>query len=118
MYLDIGGIDLDCLARSVGCREAYFVEEPLHHCLQAAGTNVLDTGIGVGSDPCNCRDAVLAEIEGDALGGQKCTILLDEAGLGFSEDALQVFPVQRLQFDADRQAPLELGQQDITFSSL
>src|SRR5579864_1320317 len=46
-----------------------------------------------------------------ALGGEQRLVLLDEARLGLDQDAAEILAVERLQFDADRQSPLQLRQQ-------
>ena len=47
----------------------------------------------------------------DLLGPHQRHILLDQAGLGLGQDALEVLARQRLQLHADGQTPLELGQE-------
>jgi zinc protease len=45
------------------------------------------------------------------FGAEQRAILLDEAGLGFGQDADEILLGQRLQLHPDRQAALQLGQQ-------
>ena len=51
------------------------------------------------------------KLDGDTLGRQQRLILLGQAGPGRRQDADEILLGQRLQFDADRQPALQLGQQ-------
>src|SRR5271156_615924 len=45
VLLHVAGIDLDRLAGTVGSAKGHVVEDPLHHCLQAAGADIFHAGI-------------------------------------------------------------------------
>ena len=56
-------------------------------------------------------DTVGGEADGDRLGGQQRGILQGQGVVGFGQDADKISFGQRAQFDADRQAALQFGQQ-------
>ena len=57
------------------------------------------------------RIAVGRELERHAFGREQQRVLLDEAGVGLGQDRLEVVDRQRPELDADRKAPLQLGDQ-------
>ena len=73
--------------------------------------DILDRRIDLGGDIGERVDAVLAEIERHAFGREQRLVLLDEARFGLGEDAAQIVAGERLEFDADRQAALQFGQE-------
>src|SRR3984957_18315365 len=109
--LDKIRVDTNFFAVPVGGGEAHLVEHPLHHRLQPARPDVLDGAVDLGCEAGDRRHRVIGEFEVEAFGLHQRDILLDQARLGVGEDALEIVLGQRFELDADRQAPLQLGQE-------
>src|SRR6266536_5831667 len=109
--LDVLRIDDELLAPLVGRVEADLVEEPLHHGVEPARAAVLHTLFHVRGDARDLLDRVLGDLEVDALRGEERDVLLHERVLRLAQDAHQALAPERLELDADRESPLELGDE-------
>src|SRR5690606_13375503 len=56
-------------------------------------------------------DGVVAELDGEALGGEELLLLLREGIARLTEDADEVFLREVVELDANRKAPLKLGHE-------
>src|SRR5215471_1620416 len=104
-------IDFHNIARFVGGAEQDVVKDTLHHSLQPSRPDILDGRIDQNRHVRNGVDGVIGEFQGDALGLDQCHVLLDQRGLGLSEDALQVVARPGLQLDPDRYPAVQFRQQ-------
>ena len=111
MLLDIIGVDPDRLAMTIGGREGNLVEHALHHGLQSPRADILHRGIDGDRDIGERVDGAVGDIQRHALGMHQRNILLDQGSLWFGQDTAHIVAGQRFQFDADRQAPLQLRNQ-------
>ena len=99
---------LDALRVGDGTDERHPVLEPRLHHLPAKGRRAgrikigrADDGRGPGPvrDPGECRDAILGEAHGHALGGHQLGILAGQRIIRFGQDADEIGLGQRLQLD-------------------
>ena len=79
--------------------------------MEAARADVLGLFVHVAGELRDAADGVGTELEHDALRREQRLILLDERVLRLGEDALEVLLAQALELDADRETPLELGDE-------
>ena len=91
--------------------EAHFFEQLFHHRLEAAGADIFDFAIHLRRDAGDGADAVFGEADIDPLGTDQRAILFGQRCLGVRQDRHEVILGQAFQFDADRQAALQLGEQ-------
>ena len=96
--------------------EGYVFQQFFQHGVQAAGADVFGFLVHLESDFGQAGDAVGGEIELYAVGGQQGLVLLGEAGIGAGEDGLEVFHGEAVQFHADGEAALQLGNQVAGFA--
>jgi hypothetical protein len=100
------------LARpEVGSIEENRVEKPLQHRVQAAGADVLGLAVDLAGDPGDLADRVGLELEAHPLGREQRLVLLHERVARLLEDPDELCLPEVLELDADREAPLELGDQ-------
>lgn len=111
MAFDVGAVDGDGFAGFVVGVEADVFQQALHDRLQAASADVFHRLVHFVGDPGDGVDAVVGEVERHLFGRQQFAVLADEGVGGFREDAAEVFLRQTLEFHADGQAALKLGQQ-------
>ena len=76
--------------------------------MQAARADVLGLGVDVAGELREALDGVVRKAERDALGRKERLVLLQKSVLRLGQDALEVFFLQRLQLDANREASLQL----------
>src|SRR6185503_19085385 len=79
--------------------------------MQAPGADVLGLLVDRPGDLRETPDAVGLEADLDILGGEQRLVLTREAGVGCSENSLEILDRQRIELDPDRKAPLELRYQ-------
>src|SRR5207247_8976881 len=87
------------------------LQQALHHRMQTRGADVFGALVYLERDFGDALDAVGGELERDAFGLQQRGVLGREAGFGVGEDADEVLGRERIEFDADGQAALQLGDQ-------
>lgn len=95
----------------VGRGKADIIQQLFHDRVQAAGADILDRFIDRKGDGGDFVDGVITEINGDVFSPDQGLVLADQAGIGFGQDAAEIFLGQGVQLDTDRQPPLKLGQQ-------
>src|SRR3569623_1088247 len=105
---DIGAIDGEGLAGMIGGVERDGLEQPLHHRVQAACTDVLGALVDRPGDLGEAADAVVVKLQRHTLGREQRAVLLGERGVGLGEDAHEVVDREGIQFDADGETPLQL----------
>ena len=110
MLLHIGLVNCHRFAGAVRGGVADVIEHPLQHRMQPPRPDVLDGGVDLGGDVCNGDNAFLGEVKLNSLGSQQRLLLLDQTAFGLGEDAAEIFPAQRLQFNPDRQTALQFRQ--------
>ena len=76
--------------------------------MQAARADVLGLGVDVAGELREALDGIVRKVERDALSREKRLVLLQKSVLRLGQDALEVFLLQRLEFDANREASLQL----------
>ena len=111
--IHIGGVDQHLLVAGLAGLEGEFLEELLHHRVQAPGADVLGLLVHLEGDLGKAPDALGRELEAHAVGGQQGFILASETGIGLREDALEVLDRQGIQLDPDREAPLQFAPDGI-----
>ena len=86
-------------------------EQAFQHRVQAAGADVLGAFVHLVSDFGDPAHAAGVEVQRHAFGRQQRFVLRAQRGIGLGEDANEVLDLERIQFDADREAALQLGNQ-------
>ena len=76
--------------------------------MQATRADVLGVRVDLCGDLGDAADALGGELDTDAFGGEQCGLLSRQRGIGFGEDAHEVLDQQGIEFDADREAALQL----------
>ena len=79
--------------------------------MQAAGADVFLAFVDQEGDLGQAVDGAFVKADVHALGRQQGHVLAHQRVLGFGEDALEVVAAERAQFDADREAALQLRDQ-------
>ena len=79
--------------------------------MKPARADILDRFVDLGGEFGERVDAVLGEVEDDALGVEQRLVLADQAVFRFAQDAPEILAGQRLELDADRQPSLQFRQQ-------
>ena len=79
--------------------------------VQPAGADVFRFPVDPVSVFSNGIDAVVGKVQSQAFRFEKGRILFDQGLARFGQDAAEVFNGQRLEFDADREAALEFGNE-------
>ena len=79
--------------------------------VQAARADVLHPRVDRGGDARDLGDGVVVNLQRHLLGGEQRDVLLGERVLRLGQDAHEVLVGERLQLDADREPPLQLGDQ-------
>src|SRR5687768_6528531 len=109
------GIDVGCIhgdaTRAAAGIERDVLEQLLHHRVEAARADVLGALVDRERDLGQPPHAIGRVLELHALGGEQRLVLAREAGVGGGEDALEVLDREARELHADRQAPLQLGDQ-------
>src|SRR5579872_96693 len=111
MLLDVVRIDPDRFAVTIGRGKGNVVEHALHHGLQTSRANILHRRIDGNRDIGERVDRAVGDVERHAFGLHQRDILLDQRGLRLGQDPPHVVAGERLEFDANRQASLQLRQQ-------
>ena len=79
--------------------------------MQTPSTDILGTFIHVASDFREAPHPVLRELHAHAFGLQQSGVLRRQRGIRFREDAHEIFDLERLELDANREASLQLWNQ-------
>ena len=108
--MDIGLVDGHHLAFAILGLEAQLFQQLFHHGLQAAGADILDAFVHLLGNAGDGADRFGREVDGNLLGRQQGAVLLDQIGPRFRQDADEIGVRERLQFDPDRQTPLQFRQ--------
>src|SRR5262249_14001795 len=111
LLADILSIDHHVFLIQVGPFKRVLVQKSLHNCVQASGANVLCLFINREGELCNRVDCVFGEGEVDAFGAEQRLVLTRQRVLWLDQDSLEVFDRQRLQFDSNREAALQFGNE-------
>src|SRR5262249_13179543 len=111
LFADVGGIDFHILLLEVRRFERNLIKNLFKNGMQAARADVFGLFVHAGGIAGHGRDGVLGDIELDAFGLEESDILVDQRVLWFGKNANEVFFLKGLQFDADRQPPLEFRNQ-------
>src|SRR2546426_1653763 len=91
--------------------EGNLLEQLFQHGVKPPGADVLGLLVHLEGDLRDAADGFRPELHLQALGLEQRLVLLHLAGIGGHEDALEVLDRQRVELDADREAPLQLGNQ-------
>src|SRR5579862_3412872 len=109
--LNIGRVDSDGFLLQIRPFEGNVVEKLLHDGVQAPRADILGAFVYRGGKAGHLLHGVVKKRELDALGFEQSDILLDQGILRLSEYADKVFDRKRIQFDANREAALKLGNE-------
>src|SRR5467141_3924278 len=111
LFGDVGGVNLHVFLLEVGRFERDFVENFFEDGVQAAGADVFGLFVHAGGEAGDRGNGIFGNVEFDAFGLQERYVLLDERILRLGQNANKIFFLQRLQFDANGEAALKLGDQ-------
>ncbi|OMP13440.1 hypothetical protein COLO4_01682 [Corchorus olitorius] len=115
MAVHVFGVDADRRltvgSGQVAGAERHFFEQAFEQGVQATGTDVLGLLVDLPGDLGEALDALRGELDMQAFGLEQLAVLQGQRSVRLAEDALEVFRAQGLEFDADRQAALQLGNQ-------
>ena len=87
-------------------RIADVLEELLHDSVQSARSDVVRVRVDLVGDFGQSPEALVSEVERDAVCGHEGRILLRQGVLGLRQDAVEVLCAQGAELDADREAAL------------
>src|SRR5580693_3592625 len=104
----VGGIDDHCRSGELLSAEGDILEHLLHDGEQPARAEVLILLVDAIRLSRELADPILGEVEGHALGAEQRRVLPGQRVARLGEDSYEIILAERLQFDADRKATLEL----------
>src|SRR3989344_3242877 len=107
----VGGVDDHLLLLQLGRLERHGVQEPLHHGEEPAGADVLGPVVRHHRDRRDLLDRVGREREVHALGREHRDVLADQRVFRLGQDPDEVLLGQRFELHAQREPPLQLGNQ-------
>src|SRR5262252_1132455 len=108
---NVRGVDRQLLARQVRGLEGDLLEELFHHRIEAPGADVLRARVHLHRDLRDRLHRLRREPEGHLLRLQQLHVLRDQCVPRLGKNADEIVPRQGVQLHADREAPLELGDQ-------
>ncbi|EPY33221.1 ATP-dependent HslUV protease ATP-binding protein subunit HslU [Strigomonas culicis] len=108
--LHVGGVDDELLALALGPIKADLLHDLLRDGDEPACADVLHGGVDVRGHGSDLPQRVVLKDKVDALRREHRLVLHNEVVLGLRDDAVEVLLAQRLQLDADGQAPLQLRE--------
>ena len=102
------GIDDTCFSVMSGASKLMIVEHLLHDGVQAARADVLGPFIHLEGEVRHFLERFRSELQLQSFSIEQRRVLLGQRRLRLGENLDEVFDRQRLQFDADRKAALQL----------
>src|SRR6266513_2109807 len=109
--VDVSGVDRHRSRPALARVEGNFLEQLLQHRVKAPRADVLGLLVHLEGDLRDAADGFGPELYLQALRLEQRLVLLHLARVGGHEDALEVLDRERVELDADREAPLQLGNQ-------
>ena len=107
--VNIRRIDDDLLLREIGRVKGKLLQEFFEQSIETSCADVLRLLVDGLRQLRKAADGIICKAQRDALHAEQRTVLLDERVARLGEDALKVLLDKRLQLDANRKTPLQLG---------
>src|SRR5256712_472726 len=107
----VAGVDGQLLAGHLGGVERDLLQQPLHDRVAPPRPDVLRARVHLHRNIRDRLHRVRRELESHLLRPQQLRVLLEQRVLRFRQDADEILARQGVELDADREAPLELGDE-------
>src|SRR5579871_513514 len=111
LLVDVGGVDLNVFLFKVRSFEGKLIQNLFEDRVETAGANIFSLLVDAGGEFRDGFDGVVGDVELEAFGFEQRDVLLDERVFRLGEDADEVFFLQGLELDANRQTALKFGNQ-------
>ena len=109
--VNIRRVDDDLLLREIGRVKGKLLQEFFKQCVETPCADVLRLLIDGLRQLRKAADGIICKTQRNALHAEQRAVLLDERVARLGEDALKVLLDERLQLDANRETPLQLGNE-------
>src|SRR5256712_3030601 len=107
----VAGVDGQLLAGHLRGVERDLLQQPLHDRVEPPRPDVLRARVHLHRNVRDRLHRVRRELESHLLRPQQLRVLLEQRVLRFRQDADEILARQGVELDADREAPLELGDE-------
>src|SRR5213594_799989 len=107
----VAGVDGQLLARHFRGVERDLLQQPLHDRVEPPPPDVLRARVHLHRNVRDRLHRIRRELQGHLLRPQQLRVLLEQRVLRFRQDADEILARQGVELDADREAPLELGDE-------
>ena len=91
--------------------KASFFEKLFHDRVKATGADILGLLVHLEGNLGEAADTLRRKLQHHAVRCQQGFVLAGQAGVGLRQDALEILDRQGIQLDADRETPLQFGNQ-------